>query len=111
MNRQRAAHLALLVAGLAVALYGLWGLSNLQVTCRGVEMGPGDVCHKNDFSVMGTEEVQSYEDRLRALRLSQPVVIGTGLVVAGFATVLLRGERTREDAPTLAGRGARAQVG
>lgn len=103
MNRRRIAHLLLLLAGLAVAVYGLWMLADPQVTCRGVEMGPGDVCHKNDFGAMGTDEVQSYEQRLHAARLSQPVVVGTGLVVAGFAGMLLRGERRREDSPSAAG--------
>ena len=96
MNRRRIAHLLLLLAGLAVAVYGLWMLADPQVTCRGVEMGPGDVCHKNDFSQLGSDQVQTYEQRLQAARTSQPVVIGMGAAMLLFGGALLGGDLRRE---------------
>lgn len=92
MSWRRWAHLALTLAGLAVIVYGAIAVANPRVTCRGVEMQPGDVCHKNDFGALGTEEVQSYEQRLHAARISQPVVIGTGAAMALFGFTLFRRE-------------------
>lgn len=92
MSWRRGAHLALALAGLAVLVYGLLAVANPTVTCRGVEMHPGDVCHKNDFSALGTDEVQTYEQRLHSARLSQPVVVAMGAAMAGFGAVLYRRE-------------------
>lgn len=87
---RRLANLALAIAGLALAAYGLWSITNPSFSCRGVEMRPGDVCHKNDFSEMGTSQVQTYEERAQAARISQPVIVVTGLGMAAFAGYLMR---------------------
>ncbi|MDN5563253.1 hypothetical protein EDD41_2822 [Luteococcus japonicus] len=95
MSRRAWAHVLLALAGLALALFGAWSATHPDVTCRGVQMHPGDVCHKNDFGAMGTDEVQTYEQRMHAARLSQPVLIVAGLVVAGFGTALAVADRRR----------------
>ncbi|MEL4504199.1 hypothetical protein AAEX63_03810 [Luteococcus sp. H138] len=89
---RRWAHLALALAGLAVVVYGLVSVANPSITCRGVQMQPGDVCHKNDFSRLGTQQVQTYEERLHSARISQPVVVATGAAVALFGLALYRRE-------------------
>ncbi len=93
MSWRRWAHLVLALVGVAMVVYGGVAVADPHVTCRGVEMRPGDVCHKNEFGTLGSEQVQTYEERLHAARLSQPVVIGMGVVVAAFGFVLLRSER------------------
>ncbi|MGO4956478.1 hypothetical protein ACTQ49_04255 [Luteococcus sp. Sow4_B9] len=98
--RRRVANLVLALVGLGLAGYGIWSITNPSFTCRGVEMHPGDVCHKNDFSQMGTDEVQTYEDRVHAARLSQPVVVISGLAMAAFAGYLMRQGEPTEEATT-----------
>jgi hypothetical protein len=46
-------------------------------------MGPGDTCAK-----AGGEDVQTYEQRVQAADAAKPVILGLGLLVAGFGTVL-----------------------
>ncbi len=89
LTRRRLAHLALALAGLAVLVFGIVSAANPSVSCRGVEMRPGDVCHKNDFSALDTDQVQSYEQRLHSARSSQPVVIGMGAATLAFGALLL----------------------
>ncbi|MEL4357374.1 MULTISPECIES: hypothetical protein [unclassified Luteococcus] len=95
MSRRQLAHALLILAGLGLMAFGIWRVASPDVTCRGVPMGPGDVCHKNDFSKLGSEQVQSYEERRHAARLSQPVVIVLGAGVAAFGTALLAADRRR----------------
>lgn len=95
MSARRAAHLALVVAGIALAVFGVYRLASPHITCRGVEMHAGDVCHKNGYGSLNTDPVQTYEQRLHGSRLSQPVIIVVGLGVAGFGAVLLRQEGRR----------------
>lgn len=92
MSWRRAAHLALVLVGLALAVYGLVRVAHPDVSCRGVEMRPGDVCHKNDFGALGTDKTQSYEQRVAAARSSAPVVVGMGVVVGAFGFALYRRE-------------------
>ncbi|GAA1387933.1 hypothetical protein [Luteococcus peritonei] len=98
LTGRRAAHLLLALAGLALLVLGVVRVASPDVSCRGVEMHPGDVCHKNGFGQMGTDEVQSYEQRLHSARISQPVVIGTGALVLAFGGALLVQDLRREDA-------------
>lgn len=93
---RRLAHLLLALAGLALLAFGIVAAASPQVSCRGVPMQPGDVCHKNDFSQLGSDQVQTYEQRLQAARTSQPVVIGMGAAMLLFGGALLGGDLRRE---------------
>ncbi|HNV10037.1 MAG TPA: hypothetical protein PKN27_01710 [Propionibacteriaceae bacterium] len=84
---RRLAHAALALAGIGLLVWGL--VFNPRIACRGVQMYPGDVCTKNTFSQLNSDQVQTYEQRLHAAQQSQPVLIGLGLVVAAFGIVLL----------------------
>jgi hypothetical protein len=97
--RARLAHVVLLVAGLLAVGYGLTLAGSTDLTCRGEVMTPGSVCVKADGS-----EGQTYEQRLATRRSATPVVVGVGLLVAGFGTALLvadvrRGRRSGGRAP------------
>ena len=83
-------HLVLVAVGLAGLVWALWLSASPVIVCRDVEMRPGDVCHNAE----GTK-VQTYDDRLDALRLSTPVMVGTGVVVAGFGAALAVADRRR----------------
>lgn len=93
-RRRRLAHLLLAIAGLVVALYPVTLGARPSVTCRGVEMQPGDVCAKADGS-----DTQSYQDRVDAGRDATPVIIGVGLLVAAFGTALLVADVRRDRPP------------
>lgn len=97
MTGRRLAHLLLAVAGLLVALYPLTLGAHPAVTCRGVELSPGQSCTKADGSA-----AQSYEARAADARNAAPVIIGVGLLVAAFGTALFVSD-VRKDRP-----GARA---
>ena len=83
-------NLALVVIGVLVVAYGLVALGSGKVSCRGVEMHPGDVCTKSSFTDLRSTETQTYEQRRHAMELSRPVVVGSGLVLAGFGAFLYR---------------------
>ena len=94
---RRVAHLLLTCAGLALAVWGLVAMSSPQVTCRGVEMHPGDTCRKSTYTQVGGGEIETYELRVHSQRQSRPVVVVTGLAVAGFgATLLVQDVRRRK---------------
>ncbi len=90
MSRRFWAHVALAVVGVAVVVWALLTWFNPTIECRGVRMGPGDVCHNAEGP-----KVQTYDVRLDALRLSTPVMVGTGVVVAGFGAALAVADRRR----------------
>ena len=94
-NWRRAAHTLLALAGIAVMIWGAVALTHPSITCRGVEMHPGDVCATSSFSQVGAGKVQTYEQRLYDARFSQPFVIGMGALMAVFVVVLLRQELRR----------------
>lgn len=83
MSRRLLGHLVVVVIGLAVAVWAVANLLNPSIACRGVPMGPGDVCTNAE----GTK-IQTYEDRLEALRFSTPVMVGAGILVAAFGVGL-----------------------
>jgi hypothetical protein len=91
MIGRRLAHAILAVAGLLVALYPFTLGADPTPTCRGVALHPGQTCRKAD----GSAE-QTYEQRQRAARSAAPVIVGVGLLVAGFGTALLVGDVRRE---------------
>lgn len=102
---RRAAHVVVALLGLAMAIWGLVGMTAPQltrITCRGVEMHPGDVCRESSYTRVAADTVQTYEQREHSIRVSRPPVVIVGLIVAGFGTALLvqdvrRGRR--EDDP------------
>lgn len=81
----------LAVAGLLVAIYPFTLGAHPSVTCRGVELGPGDRCAKADGS-----SAQSYEARAAAARNATPVIVGVGLLVAVFGGGLLVADVRRD---------------
>ena len=91
MTRRRVAHLVLAIAGLLVALYPFTLGADPTVTCRGVELRPGDSCAKADGSA-----AQSYEARVAAARNATPVIVGVGVLVAVFGAGLLIADVRRD---------------
>lgn len=87
---RRFAHLLVVLLGLVVLAYPLTVGADPEISCRGVRMGPGDVCTKSDGSGQ-----QTYEQRRRDHRNARPVIAVGGLLVAGFGVVLLRSELRR----------------
>ena len=86
----RVAHAVVVLVGLLIVTYPLTFGAAADVTCRGVVMRPGDRCVKADGV-----DVQTYEQRAAARRQATPVIIGIGLVVTAFGTVLLVNEIRR----------------
>ncbi|MGJ6980984.1 hypothetical protein ACSDQ9_10730 [Aestuariimicrobium soli] len=86
---------ALVALGLAAVVVGLLVVGRGPVTCRGVEMKPGDVCVKSSFTDVTSEQTQSYEQRRASANASRPSVIGAGVAVAAFGGVLLAAELRR----------------
>jgi len=88
--RRRAAHVALIVAGLLIALYPFTLGASPTISCRGVPMSPGQTCTKADGSAMET-----YEKRVASANAAKPVIVVVGLGVAAFGVALLVGARRR----------------
>jgi hypothetical protein len=82
--RARIAHCVLIAVGLLLFLYPLTVGATPNVSCRGVEMHPGDSCAKADNSGF-----QTYEERARTASEAKPIILGVGLLVVGFGTFLL----------------------
>lgn len=87
MSGRRLAHLVLAIAGLLIALYPFTLGADPTPTCRGVDLQPGQTCRKAD----GSAE-QTYEQRRATARNAAPVIVGVGILVAGFGTALLVGD-------------------
>jgi len=77
------------LAGLALLIWGVVVLADPSVTCRGVEMAPGDLCHKSSYTSLRTDTVQSYEQRRHAVAQSRPTVIVLGAVTTAFGAVMV----------------------
>lgn len=84
------AHAAVLVVGLFALAWVFTLGAHPQIACRGVVMGPGDVCVNAD----GGRE-QTYEERLAAAQNARPVVGVVGAGVAAFGLALMLHERRR----------------
>lgn len=99
----RLAHVVLTCVGLAIVLYSLTLGATPTISCRGVELRPGQVCAKADNS-----GVQTYEQRRRTALSARPVVVGVGLLVTGFGVALLTadlGASRRSGPPAVEDRG------
>lgn len=81
---------AFIVAGVAVAVWGVVGWVSPSTSCRGVEMGPGDVCSVSDLNNEYTGAVQRYEDRIAVAQQQAPFGVAAGVGMAAFGLVLLR---------------------
>ena len=72
------------IAGVALMAWGVSDFLNPTTSCRGVEMGPGDVCHYSSYTEEETSEIQSYEDRIAIVRQQVPFVIAAGAAITVF---------------------------
>ncbi len=79
---------AFVVAALALTAWGVASYVAPGVECRGVAMGPGDVCHYSSTTQETTDQVQTYEQRVATVRQQVPFVIGLGVVATVFGVVL-----------------------
>ncbi len=78
------------LGGVAIAVWGAFGLLAPSTSCRGVEMGPGDVCHTSGLAAEDSGKAQRYEDRMTVARQQAPFIIGAGLAMATFGMLLTR---------------------
>jgi hypothetical protein len=79
----------IIAAGLTMLIWGIVALAHPAVSCRGVRMAPGDVCHKSSYTAERTDTVQTYEQRRRAVAQSRPTVIALGATMTAFGTVMV----------------------
>lgn len=87
----------LVAAGVAMLWWGMAGMANPTVSCRGAVMAPGDVCYKSSYTSLRTDTVQSYEQRRRAVAQSRPTVIGLGAVTLAFGVTMVVSRARRSD--------------
>ena len=90
VTRRRIAHLLLALVGVLIVAYPFTLGANPTPTCRGVQLQPGQTCSKADGSAQ-----QTYEERLATARNATPVIVGVGLLAAGFGTALFIGDVRR----------------
>ena len=79
---------AFVVAALALTAWGVASYVSPGVDCRGVRMGPGDLCHYSSTTQENTDQVQTYEQRVATVRQQVPFVIGLGVAATVFGVVL-----------------------
>lgn len=89
------------LAGVAIAAWGMTSWVAPSTWCRGVEMGPGDTCEKSSLSDVSGGVMQTYEDRIAVAREQAPFGVGAGVAIVAFGTVLIiqdaRGRRPGTD--------------
>lgn len=76
------------VAGVALLVWGIVGMASPTITCRGAEMHPGDTCFKATYTATRSNTVQTYEQRRRSIAQSRPTVIGLGAALTAFGAVM-----------------------
>ena len=81
---------AFIVAGIAVAAWGVVSWASPSTSCRGVEMGPGDTCEYSSLTNERGGKVQRYEDRIAVAREQAPFAVAAGLGMVAFGAVLAR---------------------
>ncbi len=81
---------AFVVAGIAVAAWGVVSWAAPSTSCRGIEMGPGDTCEYSSLTNERGGKVQRYEDRIAVAREQAPFAVAAGLGMATFGVVLAR---------------------
>lgn len=80
---------AFIVAGLAIAAWGVVSWVAPSTSCRGVAMNPGDTCGYSSLTNVDGGEVQRYEDRIAVAREQAPFAVVAGLGIVAFGTVLV----------------------
>lgn len=98
-------NVAIGIVGAAVLLLGLVWVGRGPISCRGVEMHPGDVCTKSTFTQVNSQTTQTYEQRKASASASRPTVIGLGVALVGFSVLLQVVERRRARADDSADEG------
>lgn len=96
---KRATLWAFVVAAAALTLWGVMTWFSPSTACRGVEMGPGDVCSYSSYTDTGTTMTQTYEERVATARESAPVVVVLGLAATGFGIHLVLRNGSRAERP------------
>ena len=76
------------MAGIALLVWGIVVMASPTISCRGVEMHPGDTCHKATYTATRTDTVQTYEQRRQSIAQSRPTVTGLGVAVTAFGVVM-----------------------
>lgn len=89
---------AFVVAGLAVAVWGVVSWAAPSTSCRGIEMGPGDVCEYSSLTNEQGGKVQRYEDRIAIARQQAPFAVAAGLGMVAFGAVVARQQRVTDAA-------------
>lgn len=84
---------AFVVAGLVVAAWGVVSWAAPSTSCRGIEMGPGDVCEYSSLTNERSGKVQRYEDRIAVVRQQAPFAVAAGLGMVAFGVVVARQPR------------------
>ncbi len=84
-----------IVAGVAIAAWGLVSWIAPSTSCRGVEMGPGDTCGYSSLTNEDGGQVQTYEDRIAVAREQAPFAVAGGLGMVVFGSVLAYQAGTR----------------
>lgn len=89
---------AFVVAGLAIAVWGVVSWVAPSTSCRGVEMQPGDTCTYSSLTNVDGGEVQRYEDRIAVAREQAPfaVAAGIGIVIFGTALIVSSAKATKD---------------
>lgn len=80
---------AFVVAGLAIALWGVASWLSPSTSCRGVEMHPGDTCGYSSLTNIDGGQAQRYEDRIAVAREQAPFAVAAGVAIAAFGVVLI----------------------
>lgn len=86
--RKRLLLWAFVAASLALTAWGVVSYVNPGSDCRGVPMGPGDVCHYSSRTDEQTTQTQTYEERVATVRQQVPFVIGLGVMMTAFGVVV-----------------------
>lgn len=94
------------MAALALTCWGMVQYLHPTTQCRGVAMGPGDVCYQSTYTEERSDVTQTYEQRVAIVRQQTPFVVGVGAVATVFGVVLLvrsgkQGHRSVDDPVTL----------
>lgn len=89
-----------LLVGVAIAAWAAMSLISPSISCRGVEMRPGDVCEYASPDSAETDKVQTYEERLETARRQAPVgvVVGAGMAVFGVYLMIREVRSDRDQA-------------